>query len=230
MKHKIIPSSIGMSSVMLFFALALAFIHLSTKVFNDDISILGKTVQLPHTNLKQADVQSPYGDVLFQYNMTQDDVMKIKNYEISLVSGEGKVTPEELEQLLNCYHDSECTNAKVPTYIGGVVQGYKHFLIKDDMIVLYGLKLDEQEYSVEEHLVIIGDNMLIDIIDPVPSRVNSVYALGNNTNSKQLQKIIEEEKVPEVVNDLASLKRVAQSIEIKKRETQNVENNTLIHQ
>jgi hypothetical protein len=217
MKYQIIPSSVGLSSIILVFILVVAFIYLSKAAFDDEISVLGHTITLPHKNLEQGSI--PYADLVFQYDLSQRDKIQINNYELAQTPGEGKVTNNEIKALLDCYYDSECQNAKVSSHVNDIVKDYKHFLIKDDMVVLYGLRVGDNQNIIDGHTVIIREDVLADIVNPIYVQTNDAYNTGA-LSSEDIKDIINAEQDENIISDLAKLKRVAQTIELKQREEQ----------
>lgn len=231
MKHKIIPVAIGTSTIILCALLAGAFIYLSTSAFEDEASIPGQTVHIPrnkYTQWFQKDDSAPYADIVFQYDQKQVDKMTVNNYDMSMIQAEGKITVKEINVLKDCYQDSDCKNKEVSQQVNNIINSYTHSIVKDDMVIVYGLmpnNFTQDSRHIDSHIFIIGDAVFADIVNPVSLKMNKKYTniIEDGTTSvteleDELWAEIFAAQTPEMLADLKLLKKSAQSIKLVPRE------------
>lgn len=231
MKHKIIPVAIGTSTLILCALLAGAFIYLSTSAFEDEIAAPGQTVDVPRnqfTQWFQKDDVTPYADIVFKYDQKQVDEMTVNNYAISMIQAEGRITLKEIKVLLDCYKNDNCTKKEVSQQVNHIINSYKHSIVKDDMVIVYGLAPSnaiQESGPVDSHMFIIGETAFVDIVNPISLKMNKKYAniidgevISVTETEDELWAEILAAQTPEMLADLKLLEKSAQSIKLVPRE------------
>lgn len=249
MKHKVIPSFHGLVIIIFCVLIVGAFIYLSTSKLDRDVEMIDQTIDMEKIYDKWDTSKPKYEmkrvDVSYKYDTRQVDDVHIINYEITNDVGEKKITPREVEVLLNCYKNKVCEDIDISKTTEYIINNYKHFLIKDDFVIVYGLYPDRNKESfgeIESNIFIINEHMFANIVNPIYSKTNKKYDkirkdfLLNNANieyenilnkkrmakkEKMNQAAIDEilnEKAIYVKDDIKLLEIIAKSISFSKQE------------
>jgi len=182
MKYKVIPSFHSLVIIIFCVLIVGAFIYLSTSELNRDVEMIDQTIDMEKIydrwDKSKPEYETKRVDVSYKYDTRQVDDVHIINYEITNDIGEVKVTPREVDVLLNCYKNGVCEDIDISKTTEYIINNYKHFLIKDDFVIVYGLYPDRSEESfgeIENNIFIINKHMFANIVNPIYSKTNKKY-------------------------------------------------------
>ena len=239
------------SMIVIIFCLVLVggFIFLSTRELNKDVEMANQTVAMENMYSmweKQPKYKTKQIDVSFQYDTRQVDDMHVVNYEITNVTGQEKITQTEINVLLDCYRNDICDDVDISEKTEHLIKDYKNFIVRDDMVIVYGLypkKSEESFGEIENNIFVISEDLFANIINPLYSKTNKKYDsvrknfLINNadidysdySNEKRITKKEEmmrdaigeigEEKLHYVKEDIELLQSIAESVAMIEKET-----------
>jgi len=171
------------SMIVIIFCLILVggFIFLSTRKLEKEVDTVNQAIAID--NMYSILAEKPkykmkHIDVSFQYDTRQVDDMHVVNYEITNNLGDNKITQVEIDVLLNCYRNDVCDNASISQKIEQLINNYKHFIVKDGVVIVYGLYPEESKESfgeIESSVFVISEELFVHIINPIYLKTNKKY-------------------------------------------------------
>ncbi len=250
MKHKIIPSLHSLIIIIACFALAGSFIFLSMQKLNEDVEMISETIDLENMyKMKNVWEEPKYTtkqiDVSFKYDTRQVDNMHVVHYEITNETGPENITQKEIDVMLDCYRNEICDEVDISAKTEHLINDYKNFIIKNGVVVVYGLypKTSEESFGeIDSNVFVIKEDLFAKIVNPIYSKTNQKYDkirrnfLMNNINidynsylndaritqkNEMVQNVLDEIRDGEVAyikDDLELLKIITESVEIIEKE------------
>jgi len=183
MKHKVIPSMHSMIIILACFLLAGSFIFLSMQKLNEDVEMITEaadfeSMYMVKSIFKEPELITKRIDILFEYDTRQIDEMYVVHYKITNDVGLENITQGELDVLLNCYKNNICDEIDISEKTEHIIKNYKNFIIKEDVVVVYGLypKNSPESFSeVENNVFVISDDLFAQIVNPIYSKTAEKY-------------------------------------------------------
>ncbi len=181
LKNKTVKLLHGLAIIIFCLILAGSFIYLSSKKLNNDVEMASQVIDVndiydiwnknPQYEVKRINVS-------FQYDTRQVEDIRVINYKITNEKGEKNITQEEINVLLNCYRNNNCQKKDISEKTKNIIENYKHSIIKDDLVIVYGLFPIETEESfgeIESNVFVINENLFATIVNPIYSDTNKRY-------------------------------------------------------
>jgi hypothetical protein len=244
MNSKIVKSVHSIIVIIIALALAAAFIFLSTSELKKDVDIAAESLDIENSYKrwgKKPKYETKQIDVEFQYDTRQVDDVHVINYKITDKTGDKTITQKEIDILLKCYMEADCSEKDFSQKTRYIIDNYKNYIVKDDVVVVYGLmpvNFSESFGEIENNIFVIHKELFAKIVDPVFSNTNKKYNnirkefLVNNMNidyddydneqriskkdemNKDALQEIQAENSDIVKEDLRLLRIIAESVEM----------------